>query len=110
MLNALLTGLFKVIISVLKFISDILLSPLTLIINAILPDFGNFTAQANNFINDYILKAIACGREILLNLTGFPQELLTISVNLTLGIMTYIGTLKVIAFVKNIWRTFKGGN
>lgn len=72
--------------------------------------FGNYTALANNFINDYILRAIACGREILLNLTGFPQELITISVNITLGIMSYIATLKVISFVKNIWRTFKGGN
>lgn len=110
MINTLLTGLFKLVIFLLKFISDIILAPLTLVVNLILPDFTDFLEQANWFLNNYILRAIACGREIFLNVTGFPQELITISVNVALSILTYIGTLRVIAFVKNMWRIFKGGD
>lgn len=109
MINTILTGLFKLIFAVLRFITNIILLPLTGIINLLLPNFSNYTDMAYNFINRYLLNAIACGREIFLNLTGFPQELITISVNVTLVFLSMIGTLKIIAFVKNTWRLFKGG-
>lgn len=109
LINSLLTGLFTLIIKLLRFISDIILLPITAILKVIIPDLSSFTAMANSFINDYLLKAIAVGREIFLNMTGFPQELITISVNVTLSVLAYVGTIKTIAFVKNMWRTFKGG-
>ena len=109
MINALLTGLFQLVFDVLQFLANLLLLPITTFINAIFPDFTGYLNMAENFITDYILNAIATGREIFLNITGFPQELITISVNITLIAITYIGTIRVVTFVKNTWRTFKGG-
>lgn len=109
LVNSLLTGLFSLVIKLLRFASNIILLPFTGLLNLILPNLSEYTSIANLFINRYLLNAIACGREIILNITGFPQELITISVNVTLGVISYIGILKTIAFVKNMWRLIKGG-
>jgi len=109
MINSLLTTIFKLIFGIIRLFTNIITLPFTLIFNAIFPDMSNFLSTANNFFNDYLLKGVAVGREILLNLTGFPQELITISVNVALGIFSIMGTLKLVSFIFNVWRTFKGG-
>lgn len=110
MFNTLIRVVLTFFIRLLRYIADIILLPLTGIFNLLIPDFTNFTNLAINFFDDYIIKAIACGREIFLNMTGFPQELITITVGCTVVLLTYIGSIRVIVFVKNMWRTFRGGS
>lgn len=108
MINELLRVLFKVIFTVLRWAFNIILLPLKPIL-LLFPTFDDYLELAIDFFDDYIIKAVSFSREVFLNMTGFPQEMITITVNFSLGIIAVIGTFKVIAFVKNVWRTFKGG-
>lgn len=75
-----------------------------------MPGFTDFTEIAIGFIDNYVVKAIGFCREVFINLTGFPQEMIQISVDLSLGLLGMIVVFKAIAFVKNLWGTFKGGS
>lgn len=108
MLNEILRVVFKVVFFVLRWLSNILLLPLKPIF-LFFPRFENFLTSAINFFDTYIANAIAFAREVVLNMTGFPQEIITASVDFALLVLTSILILKMIAFVFNIWRTFKGG-
>lgn len=108
MINEIVRTLFKVVIFILKWFFNIILLPLKPIIN-LFPHFENFLTVAMNFINDYVFFPLKFGREVFLNLTGFPQELITFSVTLAMGLFGFISVLKAITFFKNMWRTFRGG-
>lgn len=109
MINEIVRALFKVVIFVLKWFFNILLLPLKPLLN-LFPQFEEYLTIAMNFINDYLFRPLQFGREVFINLTGFPQELITISVTLAIALLGFITTLKAIAFFKNLWRTFKGGD
>lgn len=109
MINELIRTLFKVIFFVLRWAFNILLLPLKPIL-LVFPTFDNYLEEAINFFDNYIIKAFSFAREVFLNVTGFPQELITISVTFSLAIIGFISVLKIITFVKNVWRTFKGGS
>lgn len=108
MLNGLLRLLFKVVFGVLRFFTNLVTLPFTLIFNAIFPDMSNFLSNANTFFRDYLIKGVAVGRELFLNITGFPQELITISVNVAIGFFGVISVLRITAFVFNVWGSFRG--
>lgn len=109
MLNAFCSVLFKVVFFLLRWFFNIFLLPILPIIN-LFPQFSDFLQTALNFIDQYLFRSIAFGREVFFNMTGFPRGLINMSVNFSLVLISIIGTLRLIAFVKNIWRTFKGGN
>lgn len=109
MINELVRIVFKVIFFILRWGFNILLLPLKPIL-LLFPKFTEFLEVALNFLDNYVIKAIAFGRAVFVNLTGFPQELITISASFALGILAVISTLKIITFVINMWRTFKGGS
>lgn len=109
MINAFINTLFKIIFFVLRWAFNIVLLPLKPILS-LFPLFEDFLEVAIDFYDNYCIKAISFAREVFLNLTGFPQEMITISVSFALLIVGFIGTLKLIAFIKNTWRTFKGGS
>lgn len=108
MINTILRTAFKLIFFIIRWIFNLLLLPLKPIIS-IFPTYSEFLEDAINFFDDYIITAISFAREVFLNLTGFPQEIITISVNASLAFLTYIVTLRLITFIKNVYRMFKGG-
>lgn len=108
MINEIIRALFKVIFFVLRWFFNILLLPLKPIIS-LFPDFSDFLEIAINFFDNYVFKAVGFGRQVVINLTGFPQAIITISVTFAFALIGVITTLKMITFVKNIWSTFKGG-
>lgn len=108
MINSLLRSILKVVFFLIRWIFNILLLPLKPIM-AIFPTFDNFLETAVNFIDNYVLRAIAFAKQVFLNITGFPQELITISVNFALAMLTYIMILRMIVFVSSIYKKFKGG-
>lgn len=108
MINQLFRALMKVIFFVLRWVMNLLLSPLTIILRAF-PTFTNFLQTALNFIDNTLIRGVAFAREVFFNITGFPQTLLTISLDFFMIILGVIGTFKVIKFVKNAWALFKGG-
>lgn len=109
MINELFRGLFKVVFFLLRWIFNILLLPI-LPLMKLLPGFTEFLEIAINFFDNYLLKAISFSREVFLNVTGFPQEIITISVDFALTLIGFIGILRLITFITNLWRTFKGGS
>ena len=108
MFNTFLRVIFKIVFGVLRFFTNLITIPFTLIFNAIFPDMSNFLASANTFFNDYLIKGVAVGRELFLNITGFPQELITISVDVALAFLGVIASLRIVAFIFNVWGSFRG--
>lgn len=109
MVSAIIGAVLKLVLFVVRWFFNILLLPLTTFINGMFPDLTAFITDADYFINEYVFKAIACGREIFLNLTGFPHGLIVVSVNLAEFFLVNVLVLKMVTFIINLWRNFKGG-
>lgn len=108
MINELMRTILKFVFYILRWIFNIVLLPLKPVL-ALFPTFDDYLSDAISFFDNYIVKAISFAREVFLNMTGFPQAMITATVSFSLAIFGLIGTLKVIAFIKNLWSTFKGG-
>lgn len=112
MINALFDSIIDLIFFMFRWISNILLLPLTGILNIIkllFPSFQEFENTAYYFVDEYLFKAIAFGKEVFFNLTGFPILLIQISVTIATELLIIIATLKIITFVLNIYRILTGG-
>lgn len=108
MINSIFRALIKVVFFILRWLFNLLLLPLKPLM-LIFPTFDDFLEDAIYFFDTYIIKAVGFAKEVFLNMTGFPQTIITISVDFALLLLGYIVTLRMITFVTNMWRKFKGG-
>lgn len=108
MINDLFRAIMKIIFFVLRFIMNLFLAPLTIILNRF-PTFTNFLEDAINFLDNTLIKGVAFAREVFFNLTGFPQTLFTISLDFFMTFISLIGILRMVKFIKNAWSLFRGG-
>lgn len=105
MLAGLSNLIIKFIFSIIKLFSSVITAPFMLILNLLLPNFSNFVGYANQFINQYLLHGIAFFREIILNVTGFPRDLLQSLIAYVLARVSFDIAKRPIKFVINKLRT-----
>lgn len=109
MLNTILQTIINVIFFLLRWVFNLILLPLKPIMN-IFPFFGQeFIDTTMQFMEDYIFKPITFAKQVFINLTGFPQILLTISANFALTLVSFYATLRILKFVKNIYSLIRSG-
>lgn len=110
MINSLFENFLKIIVRLLTLISGVIFSPIYLWVKLLFPDFDNYLDLINNFLNEYIYNILPFIKQVILNITGIPNGLFVILVNLFLGRFILMGTKKVILFIKNVWAVFRKGS
>lgn len=109
MINQIVSTLFSMIFKVLAFIGNIILAPITLLINGMFPDMSSYIDNLENFFNDYVFRGIAFMRESFINLTHFPRALLSLGVAFILGVWGFRLATHAIKFILNLWSLFRKG-
>lgn len=88
-------------------ICDIVLLPVTLLINAFLPDISNLILKLEQFLDDYVFDMLRFVKSAFMNITGFPQliwEFILIWVTASLVIH---GSIPAYRAIINILNKFK---
>lgn len=109
MINALLNLVITVVLHVLSFFLNIILLPITLVINTLFPNIQNYFHYFNTFFNDYILGGIRFMREIFYNLTGVNRELMGIIFMLPLTWFTFHLLNRSVTLIVSLYRMYKTG-
>lgn len=116
MINSIVSTIFTLIFKVLAFIGNLILLPITLIINGtdgtngLFPNVSSYLETFQDFFNDYVFTGLAFIREVFFNLTHFPRALFSIGVGFILTLFSVRIGLYVIRFVINIWKFFRKGD
>ena len=109
MINALVGTLFKIILGVLSFLSNIVLSPFTILIRSLFPDIDIYFGSLTSFLNTYVFNGLAFAREVFIKFTGINRNLIGIAIKIT---FTYLGFSIANAGVRlivSVYRLFKTG-
>lgn len=116
MINSLISALFSLILKVLSFIGNLLLLPLTLLINGtdgnngLFPNMATYLETFEDFFNDYIFSGIAFFREVFFNFTHFPRALFGLGIGFILAVFGLRLGLYVFRFAMAIWKFFRKGD
>lgn len=104
--------MFNMIINVvfwlLARICDIVLLPITLLINAFLPDISTLILNLEDFLTRYVFNIMRFVKSAFMNITGYPQliwEFVLIWISATLIVH---GSIPVYKAIINIINKFKG--
>lgn len=108
MINSIVSGLLKVILYILGFISSAITAPVFALVELLFPDFTQFTADFNYYVVNHVLRGLVFAKEVFLNVTGFPRALLGIIVTIYVGKLTFYIASIPIKFLINIYRAFRG--
>ena len=109
MFNALVSVIFKFIVWLAKILIDIILLPITLLLNDLFPDLSSYMTQINTFITDYWFNGLAFIREVFFNVTGFPRDLIGITITLILGFYTFKTSFRAFQFLLNAIKFIRKG-
>lgn len=116
MFNALVSVIFKFILWLAKILSNIILAPITLLLcgadghSGILPNMSTYISNINTFINDYWFNGVAFIREVFFNVTGFPRDLIGLTVTLILAVYGFKISFRAFAFLLNMIKFIRKGD
>lgn len=92
----------NLIFTILKLLSNLLLSPIFALVGALIPDFSTFTSSISNFLASGIQYfAFVC------KLFMIPQVCITSTVSLALTYLTIRISITTYLFLVRCWKTFK---
>lgn len=110
MINNIVSTIFMLLFKVLAFIGDLILLPITLLINNLFPDMSSYISSFETFCNTYVFKGAAFFREAFLNITHFPRSLLGLGVSFILAVWGFRLGTHIFKFVMNLWSFFRKGS
>lgn len=109
MINSLLNLVITVVLNVLSFFLNIILLPITLLINTLFPNVQNYFHYFSTFLNEYVIKGISFIREVFYNLTGINRELMGIIFLLPLTWLTFSLMNRSVRLIVSLYRMYKTG-
>lgn len=92
----------NLIFSILKILSNLLLSPIFSLVGSLIPDFSNFTSSISGFLSSGIQYFA-----FILKLFMIPQVCITATVSLALTYLTIRISITTYLFLLRCWKTFK---
>lgn len=98
MLNILINFIFTILTT----ISNIILTPLFLVLNALIPSFSEFTGAMSGFLNNAFQYFM-----FIFKLFMIPQICITSIVTLALSYVTIMTTIKTYNFIVSTWKALK---
>lgn len=109
MINALLNTLLKVIFFILQLIMNVVLLPLTLLIQTLFPNVSNYFSYFETLFNDYLINGIRFMREVFYNITGVDRNLMGILFMIPLTYLTFSIMNASVRFMVSVYRIYKTG-
>lgn len=97
-----LSILINFIFTILTSISNIILTPLFMVLNTLIPSFSDFTSGMTEFLNNAFQYFM-----FIFKLFMIPQICITSIVTLALSYVTVITTIKTYNFIVSTWKTLK---
>lgn len=88
-LNTIFTFILNTLIMFANLILEVLLAPVTGLIRLIFPSLDQAEVIFSNFLNTYAIPGITFARELFLNVTGYPRELLSLLAIIFAAKITY---------------------
>lgn len=99
--------LIRFVFFVIKSLSDIIITPIQLILTTVFPDFGNLIDAAQTWLSDYGFQYLLFAKKSFMNITAFPQALFTIIIGyIVIKIGLHI-SMQLYRFSINIYNRFK---
>ena len=105
-----LNSVILAIIAILATIARIILAPIGIALSAIFPDLTAYVGQVEVFFSQYIVPNVAFTKEVMINVTGVARPLLNILIGWYVAKISFAITVRIIRFVLNIYKLFKGGS
>ncbi len=109
MINDLLQVVLSFFIKIISFILNIILLPLTLLINGLFPGISNFFGMFDNLFNNQLVPGLRFAREVLLNLLCLNRNLIGIIAVIPLTYFAFTMANLSIRFLISIYRLWKKG-
>lgn len=109
MINSILQVILSAFLKIITFILNIVLAPLTLLLNGLFPGLDDFVYYFDNLFNNNLAHGLEFAREVFFNYTGINRELFGI---LALIPLTYFGFTMAnmaIRFLMSIFILWKQG-
>lgn len=101
-LNSVFTFILDVLINLANFVVNLFLIPILAVINVIFPSMTQSDFIFTNFLNQFIIPGVTFARELFLNITGYPRELLSMLALIFIAKITYHITIIPIKFLIRI--------
>lgn len=101
-LNTVFTFILNALITLANTIVEIFISPLFALIEAIFPSLDDARLVFSNFLAFYAIPGINFARELFLNVTGYPRDLLQMLALIFVAKITYHITIIPIRFIYRI--------
>ena len=109
MIATILNTLFKLVFYLIRLLLNIVLLPITLLINGLFPNINNYFHYFETLFNDYLIKGIRFMREVFFNLTGINRELMAIIFLIPLTYLTFNIMNTSVRFIVSVYRIWKTG-
>lgn len=98
-LNTVFTFILNALIGLANIIVEAFIGPLLELIEFIFPSLDNAEEVFSNFLSTYAIPGITFARELFLNITGYPRELLSMLALIFVAKITYHITIIPIKFI-----------
>lgn len=110
MFNTVVNVILKFVVYIFSFIADIMLLPVTNLINALIPNLStSYINTMEYFFNTYVFPGIKFSKQVFLNVTHFNPELIGITITLFTGIFASLAIIHGVQIFVNLWRFFRKG-
>lgn len=109
MFNTLLQFIINIILTVVKVFLNIILLPITLLVNGLFPGVGDFIHYLYDFLDQYLFDGLRFGREVILNITGLNRNLVGIAFLIPLTYLTFNLANMSVRFIVSVYRMWKTG-
>lgn len=109
MFNTLLQFIIKIVLQVVKVILDVILLPITLLINGLFPNISSYIHYFYELLDDYLFTGLRFAREVILNMTGLNRNLVGVLFAIPLTYFTFGIVNAGIKFIVSIFRIWKTG-
>lgn len=101
-LNTIFTFILNCLIALANMVIEVFLSPIVILLKFIFPSLDQAEDIFSNFLATYAIPGITFARELFLNVTGYPRELLSLLAIIFAAKITYHITIIPIKFVFRI--------
>lgn len=109
MLNSLLQIILNLFLKIISFVLNIVLLPLTLLINGLFPGITNFVHYFDELFNNNLLNGLNFAREVIFNFTGINRNLIGILALIPLTYFTFTMANLSIRFLISVVHLWKKG-
>lgn len=100
--------IINVVFWLLARICDIVLLPVTLLINAFMPDIRNLILTLEQFLTTYVFNVMRFVKSAFMNITGFPQLIWEFVLIWLASTLIIHGSIPVYKAIISIINKFKG--